>query len=377
MTKIKVCHLSSVHLFNDTRILYRECQTLSRNYDVTLVIPANKDMEIGKVHIKSVRKFQSRCLRIFVTIPMVLYEALNSKAKIYHFHDPELIGVGLVLKLLKRIVIIDIHEDYSFSFTHKKYLSKYSGKILQMFYTIILYPLIKYFDAIVVAWPMIGNKLLQDNIFSTLIQNFPSLSYFPEKCTPTIKSSDKIIRFVFTGAITKERGIYEVFDFMEKCIQKGLNVSIDFYGRFNDDEMEKYFYFRSKQLKKVKYNGWISPTDLFDTLKIYDFGFIFFHPIPNHIHSEPNKLFEFWAARVIPIVSKLPTLSSYINCANSGLTIDIFNMNKEFDKILPMLSDYSWQNINAKNGRDMILNKYNWDEESKKLVELYNRIIRE
>jgi len=43
----------------------------------------------------------------------VLGLAYRQKADIYHFHDPELLTVGLVLRLLtKAKVIYDVHEDY-------------------------------------------------------------------------------------------------------------------------------------------------------------------------------------------------------------------------------------------------------------------------
>ncbi|MBL4862995.1 MAG: hypothetical protein JKY09_08275, partial [Crocinitomicaceae bacterium] len=104
---IRVCHLTSVHKADDTRIFYKECVSLAKHgYEVHLVAPnANESEELG-VKIHSVKKNSgSRFFRATVVAFRVLRKGLAIKAKLYHFHDPELVWVGLILRLFGKKVV--------------------------------------------------------------------------------------------------------------------------------------------------------------------------------------------------------------------------------------------------------------------------------
>ncbi|MCP4149683.1 MAG: glycosyltransferase family 4 protein, partial [bacterium] len=121
--KIKVCHLTSVHPSRDTRILYKECQSLAAaGYDVTLIAKNEKKEEnVEGVKINSFPHIKNRILRVLMS-PLRMYRiAVKQKANIYHFHDPELLITGLLLRIFTRSkVIYDIHEDYAKNIIDRK-----------------------------------------------------------------------------------------------------------------------------------------------------------------------------------------------------------------------------------------------------------------
>lgn len=110
---MKICHITTVHPAHDARIFYRMCAGLAaKGHEVTLIASAPFAGEFG-VRSSPWNKRIAPAGRISRII-LALRAALAENADIYHFHDPELISLGLALKLLRpsKIVVYDVHEDY-------------------------------------------------------------------------------------------------------------------------------------------------------------------------------------------------------------------------------------------------------------------------
>ena len=56
---MKVCHISSAHAPNDTRIFHKQCASLARaGYDTTFVVKAKDPQSVGETTEKGVRVIQ-------------------------------------------------------------------------------------------------------------------------------------------------------------------------------------------------------------------------------------------------------------------------------------------------------------------------------
>ena len=118
-----VCHVTSAHDGNDSRIFYRECLSLAKaGYEVDLVAQAQADCVRGNVRIHAIPTFRSRLARFVLGPLLVLRRAWKRQYGIVHFHDPELIFVGLLLKLAGKTVIFDVHENIAEQIRTKDYL---------------------------------------------------------------------------------------------------------------------------------------------------------------------------------------------------------------------------------------------------------------
>jgi hypothetical protein len=109
---IKVCHITSVHCWDDTRIFFKECVTLANNgYKVALVAPNAKNQVVQNVQVFGVENHRkSRLFRATVVAFSVFKKAFRTRSEIYHFHDPELIWVGILLRILGKRVIFDVKK---------------------------------------------------------------------------------------------------------------------------------------------------------------------------------------------------------------------------------------------------------------------------
>src|SRR5580698_7581609 len=127
MHKPKVVHMTSVHTPFDPRIFHKECRSLARaGFDVTVIGTNWQDGEKDQVMVKSVLGNPSRLSRMTHTVWRIYKEAKKQKADVYHFHDPELIPIGLLLRADGKSVIYDIHEDMPKEILSKHYLPRWS-----------------------------------------------------------------------------------------------------------------------------------------------------------------------------------------------------------------------------------------------------------
>src|SRR5665647_777042 len=97
-----ICHLTSVHSRNDTRIFIKQCRSLvAHGYFVTMVVADGRgDAYKDGVKIVDVGCLPGRLNRMFKTTLRVLKKSVEIDADLYHLHDPELIPVGMKLKRL-------------------------------------------------------------------------------------------------------------------------------------------------------------------------------------------------------------------------------------------------------------------------------------
>ena len=108
MPKAKVVHLSSAHEGLDIRIFHKEAISLAKaGYEVALIAP---DLPQGPVHgvkLISIKLADKRLERFVLSVWQVYRLALKEKADLYHFHDPELIPIALLLRLAGKKVIYE------------------------------------------------------------------------------------------------------------------------------------------------------------------------------------------------------------------------------------------------------------------------------
>src|SRR5690554_5429798 len=102
----KVCILSSVHNLFDTRIFHKQAKSLLKaGFKVSYVVQAEQHMIIDGISIIPLKKPKNRLWRMVLTSIELYIKALKERADIYHFHDPELIPIGILLKLAGKKVV--------------------------------------------------------------------------------------------------------------------------------------------------------------------------------------------------------------------------------------------------------------------------------
>lgn len=371
--KAKICHLTSVHPPFDTRIFHKECKSLAMaGYDVTLIVQHDKDETVDGIKIVALPTVKNRFLRMLGLTSKAFLLSLRQKADIYHFHDPELLPVGLLLKLIsKKKVIYDVHEDYAKQIISKPYIPRSTRNIVAFLVKMMEYLSSNIFDGIVTATDDISNNFTRHKR-TISVKNYPVLSYFSSinrKCV----NNESSFTLVYIGGICEIRGIAQIVQALG-LINSSRQVKLILCGKFYPTAFET----RVRNLKgfeKVDYLGWIKTENIPEVLSKADAGVVCLTPISNYLTALPVKLFEYMAAGLPVIASNFPLWREIVESNRCGICVNPLRPEDITNAIRYIMENPDEAQAMGENGRNAVLKKYNWENEGKKFLELYEKVL--
>ena len=296
------------------------------------------------------------------TVSKIHKKAKELDGDVYHFHDPELIPVGLKLKKQGMKVIYDSHEDYGEDILNKGWLPKLLRNTVANIFDRYEKNAAKSFDGIVTATPHIRKKFENINKNTIDINNYPILNVAD---THNFKETLKRKNVNYVGAIGRIRGIIEMVRALE-----GTEARLVIAGKFAS--MDDFNSVKSmKGWAQVDYRGQVDRPEILQILAESAAGLVLCHPGPNHTDSQPNKLFEYMAAGLPVIASNFPLWKEIVEKNSCGICVNPLNSKEIADAINWVLKNPLQAAEMGRNGRKIVLEKYNWEAESKKLIKFY------
>lgn len=361
----RVAHLTSVHGRKDTRIFIKQCRTLAAHgYDVTLVVADGYGEEQADgVTITAVGALQGRLNRIFITSRKMLGRAITLNADIYHLHDPELIPAGLKLKSLGKTVIFDSHEDTPRQLLGKPYLDSISRQVLSSAFSLFERYACSKFDAIVTATPFIREKFLNINRLVVDVNNFPLIGELDGGLSWTAKQQE----VSYVGGIGAIRGICQL---VQACALLRSSTRLNLVGQFSEKSVEAEVS-RQPGWARVNGHGFLDRAGVRDVMARSLAGIVTFLPLPNHIDSNPTKMFEYMSSGIPVIASNFPLWKTIIEGNRCGLCVDPLDPHAIAAAIDYLASHPDIARSMGENGRSAVIEKYNWDVQARKLTDLY------
>ena len=364
--KQKVCHITTVHPRFDIRIFHKECKSLAKHYNVYLIVADGLGNEIkDNINIVDIGKRQiSRLKRIKIDSKRALQKAVELNCESYHFHDPELMTIALMLKKRKKKVFYDVHEDLPRQSAYKNYIPKLLKPILAFLIEKYEQYVSKRIDGVFTSTDFIKQRFLKYNKNTEQISNYPLLSEKKE-----IKWSDRKNEICYVGGITINRGIIELLDSLSFHSYK-LNLA----GKFVSTELEEICK-NHKNWNKVNYYGFVGREKIIEILNISKIGIVTLHPIINYLDSLPIKMFEYMQAGLPFIASDFPFWQQIVNENNCGVYCNPLNPKDIAEKVNKIIENEELAELMGKNGKEAIKEKYNWTNEEEKLFNIYKNII--
>jgi glycosyltransferase involved in cell wall biosynthesis len=371
LERAKVCILSSVHPALDTRIFYKEAKTLAQaGYEVTLIAQHDKSETVNGVRIIALPSPKNRFQRIFFLTWRIFRLALRQKADIYHFHDPELLLVGLLLKLLTGTkVVYDVHEDVPQDILTKAWLPSLIRRPIAKVMNFIEKQVAYHLDAIVTATEAIADAFKKPE--PIVIHNYPDLTALPQSDRHQINASEFVL--IYIGVINRLRGAVEMVRALE-YLSIDLKVRLELIGKFESPDLAQELAAMPGS-QRVRFFGWLSWEEAWHHAQSATVGLVLFHPAPNHEKALPNKLFEYMAAGLPVIASNFPLWKEIVEGNKCGLTVDPLNPREIAQAVEYLLEHPELRQEMGENGRRAVIEKYNWEREAERLLALYQRLL--
>ncbi len=362
----KVCILTSVHQTFDTRIFHKEAKVLAgAGYEVVLIVPHNQDEVVDGIQIRALLKPRGRRERMMRTIWQLYQVAIAENAKIYHFHDPELIPVGFLLKLRGKRVIYDAHEDVPRQILSKYWISRGLRGFVAKAAGLIEALAVRYLDGVVAATPVIAKRFPLGK--RVLVQNFPLAG---ELVSPKrMPYAGRSPLFAYVGAVSEIRGINEMVQAVALIPDK-LNARLILAGRFYPSQLESEIQ-STHGWCRAEFLGWLSRVQLADLLGRVRAGLVVLHPTLNYLDSYPVKLFEYMSAGLPVVVSDFPLWRRIIEDAGCGILVDPLNPRLIAEAMRWLLEHPVEAEAMGRRGQQAIGERYKWDTEALKLLNFY------
>lgn len=371
--KSRICHLSSVHYVFDIRIFHKQLRTLSRaGYDVTLIAQHEEDCTIDGIRIIALPSPKNRLQRMFGLTLKILFRAIKEKADLYHFHDPELIPVGILIRLVTRKkVVYDVHEDYPEKILSKFWLPPFLRRVMSALAAAAEKMAGRLLDGIVVVTDDIGKKFSTSRSEVVQVRNYPELKTFSLEKRVSRKGEGAVL--IYAGLLNEERGIYQLVQAME-LIDTREEITLRLLGRFDSIDFQKKIE-RLRGYERVDYRGWLEQNEVWANFMEADIGLVCIHPLKHLTVTLPNKLFEYMSAGLPVIASDFELWKEIVAINRCGLMVNPLAPGEIAAAVEYLLANPDRRKEMGKNGREMVSRHFTWEGESRKLLDFYSRIL--
>ena len=364
---VKICHITTVHPRYDVRIFHKECKSLAKLYDVHLIVADGKGDEIAEnVHIHDIGKPKSRKERVLQFTKSAYKKAVSVDASVYHFHDPELLSVGVKLARHGKRVVYDSHEDLPRQILTKPWIPKFLRGFVSRIVEFVENRRVRKMSAVVTATPHIQERFQKVTAAPVVsVCNYPIIN----EITDSTEWTERQRAVCYVGGLFRERGIFE----MVRAVGKA-GVRLKLAGSFSPASLQAEVE-KESDWKQVDYQGFVGRKEINALLGESMAGLLLLHPMPSYIASLPIKLFEYMAAGIPVICSDFKLWRDIVEGSGCGVCVNPFDIEKVAAAIRDIVDNPVRAHEMGANGHRAVLEKYNWNTQSEILLDLYNSLL--
>ncbi|MCF7805438.1 MAG: glycosyltransferase [Candidatus Marinimicrobia bacterium] len=366
---------SSVHNWNDPRVLHKQACSLAGYYAVELHVPADFQYKnFNGVEIYGLPEWEKKIHRVKI-IFILAKRIIAHRGPIVHLHDPELLPLGFIVKLVtSKKVIFDFHEQYENKILKRDWIPQILRKPLSYCYVVLERIACRVFDGVI---GVIEDQvdLLSENLNYCIVKNYPIIE--TDTVVQIEKENGENFKLIYMGDITRERRIHRLIEATFRLSEK-FNVSLHLIGGIGDPGYDKELQCvisRYNLDEKVTVHGYLPINEAMELVKSSDVGFLPLRHPKHFVRSLPVKLFDYMSAGIPVIMPEYPLSRNVIVKYKCGLLVDSLDMEDIVTKVEYLIQHPQEKVRMGVNGRQAIQAHFSWQSQESILLKFYHSVI--
>ena len=371
MKKFRILHISTAHQPQDPRIVFKQCQTLSDQYEVFCAIPHADPAIAPTIRFVCLPFFKRVVWRALITGPYILIRCLGLRPDVVHIYVPELIPVALIFQLFGANIIYEVQENL-FKKMHLKHLNR--GYLLELFF--------RWFDTLARRqfYLIFTEHRYLDTYTNlakphTVIYNYPLLPFLEPFRQPYQPNPTQPV-FFYIGWLSFERAFDTLINGLALLKETHPNFVMHLFGQrtFSDGDLEQLPNFDTVR-DNVRFYGYTDQRRAFPYAAHATAGLALLKPIGDYPDSYTTKLFEYMALGLPVITSNFPLYRDVVERHQCGFCISPCEPEQLTAAMTYLIEHPDEAHAMGKRGRLAVEQTYNWTTEARKLIDLYTVVL--
>lgn len=379
--KAKVMVMSSVHRWDDPRIFHKEAAELKNIYLVEVhALAPFKFKEVNGIGVYGLPVYSWRACRFFNWLRLAV-RALKSGADVLHFHDPELIPVGLLLGVItSKKVIYDIHEHNQETLLSREWIPVFLRKPVAWLVGKIELASARCFSGLIVADNELAVKFSRAK-YIEVVRNFPFASFGEgylaqreEEETP--ENHEPVV--IYVGVLGVERGLETVLAAMPIVRSTFPEARCLLVGRVNYKGLTASFRNNIEELLSkgnITVTGQVDYEQVMRYLAQSDVGWTPFPPITKHRWGIGTKLTEYMAMALPVVASDYGEGAEVVKKEHCGLLVPPLDPAAHARAITLLFRERTLARAFGDRGREAFKESYTWESQAEKLIRFYQHLL--
>ena len=308
-----------------------------------------------------------------------------------HVHDLPLAGTCYLFKSeVKNKLILDLHENYPEAL--KTWFLWKKSSVLRLKNSIFMNPkrwskkeekYCKKYDLIICVVEEMKEKLQAkfqiDPSKMYVISNHEKKSFqanFEENKKQDI-IDENIFSITYVGGFGPHRGLDTAIEGMKTIAQKIPNAKLFLVGKGNKDVEAKLKSITHENgvENNVEFVGYRPFEEVAAIMSQSNINIIPHHANEHTDNTIPHKLFQIMMSKSLLLVSSCKPLKRIVEKYNAGLVFEAGNGQGFSTKVIEVYNNIESLTYKTKNGYNAVMQQgENWDDESLKLINLYNQL---
>lgn len=321
--------------------------------------------------------FVLKFISYFDFILKFIWNGLKTSCDYVHCHDADTLPIGVGIKLFSfKKLIYDTHE-----LATRMNKPKYH----EVIFTIIEKSMFRFCDIIISAndsrievMKRLYPKELEDKRIVS-ISNFPEISELNHnEIRKTYRGEYRLrkdeIVFLYQGGLGEDYGITEIIEAVNLLKNKEKIKLFILGGGYYLAKLENQV--KKLNLEKIViFTDYVKKEEVIKYGAMTDVGLVAYkNTCLNRYYCAPNKLYEYMLAKCAVLGPNFPGMIKDIEGNDIGKTCDFSNPDDIAEKLNWFLENKEMVEEMKQKAYILVIERYNWENEAKKLYELYEKL---